>query len=75
MASEEMVEGGEVAGLLSVHVLHHGTEMWVGFYYGWSLGRVYSGCGEFAGLVDAELEEFNGWVELGRGLEAAYGAV
>lgn len=40
MASEEVVKGGEVTGFLSIHMLHHGTEMRVGFHDGWSLGGV-----------------------------------
>lgn len=40
MASKKTVESGEVAGFLSVHVLHHGTEMWVGLHDGRGLGGV-----------------------------------
>lgn len=40
MASKEMIKSGEVAGFLSVHMLHHGTEMWVGLHDGRGLGRV-----------------------------------
>lgn len=69
MASKEMVKSGEVAGFLSVHMLHHGTEMWVGLHDERGLGGVDEGCGEFAGLVDAELERLNSWVEL----KAAWG--
>lgn len=32
MVGEEVVEGGEVAGFLIVHVLHEGTQVWVCFY-------------------------------------------
>lgn len=40
MASEKVVKGGEVTGFLSIHMLHHWTEMRVGFHDGWSLGGV-----------------------------------
>lgn len=40
MASKEMVESGEVTGFLIVHMLHHGTEMWMGLHDGRGLGGI-----------------------------------
>ena len=57
MFSEEGVEGGEVAGFLVVHVFHEGAEVRVGGHEGGRLGSVDEGGGEFAGVVDAELED------------------
>lgn len=55
MAGEEVVEGAEVGGFLSVHMLQEGSEVRVGACQRGGLGGVDEGGGEFAGLVDAEL--------------------
>lgn len=56
MLVDEGVEGVEVGGLLVVHVRHERAEVRVAADEGGSLGRVDEGSGEFAGLVDAQLE-------------------
>lgn len=45
-------------GLLVVHVGHQGAEVRVLADDDGALGGVDEGCGEFAGLVDSELDAF-----------------
>lgn len=52
---DEVVEGGEMGGLLVVHVGHEGAEVRVLAGDDGGLGGVDEGCGELAGLVDSEL--------------------
>lgn len=73
MPRESLVEEREMPDFLVVHVPHDGAEVWVGADHGRRLRFVDEGCGELAGLVDAELERVR-WGERGRG-ERAYGAV
>lgn len=54
MLRDQLVEGGEVARLLVVHVLHEWPQMGVGAHDRRRLRFVDEGCGQLAGLVDAE---------------------
>lgn len=54
MAGQERVEGGEVARLLSVHVLHQWPQVRVRFDDGWRLRGVDERCSEFAGLINSK---------------------
>ena len=54
MVSEHVVEGGEMARFLSVHVLHQRAEVRVRAEDGRGLVGVDQGCGELACLVHSE---------------------
>ena len=51
---DQRVKVGEVACFLVVHVLHEGSELWVGAHYGGRLGGIYEDGGKFASLVYAD---------------------
>lgn len=62
VARQQRVEGGQVAGFLRVHVLHHGPQVRVCFDDGRGLCSVDERGRELAGLIDSELEPGGGGV-------------
>ena len=56
MLGEQGIERGEVPCFLRVHVLHEREEGGVRAREGWGLRGVDERGGQFAGLVDSELE-------------------